>query len=129
MIWGSRMNRVYTLLLALSAVCAGTLPSSAWQAGREQVAAPSKMALPISDIHRRSRRSGRFANWCAYNCISVRGYRYSSLGAYNYRFMAYDQDIPAHYRWDRDASIQDNVLAPIHAQTGGRLLSAFEQVY
>jgi hypothetical protein len=86
--------------------------------------------LKVSDMRRyRHRGGGMFSQWCAYNCYSISPTHHGPLGAYGYRFFAYDQDIPAYYRWDRDASAVDNVLGRLYPYTGEFTLRAFETVY
>lgn len=76
------------------------------------------------------RRSGLFANWCAYNCRAVpRCYSGHCLGRYGYSHYAYDEDLPFPYRWDRDASPTDNALSFADPFTGEPVMRAFERIY
>lgn len=77
---------------------------------------------------RAHRGGGLFSNWCAYNCYRVSPCaRGRCLGRYHYSRYAYDQDLPFCYRYDRDGSAIDNVLATIHPYTGDPFLRTFER--
>jgi hypothetical protein len=73
----------------------------------------------IAKVHYRHRRhSGApYRNWCAYNCYAVPSGTLPPLGAYRYSQYRYDQDIPARYRWDGDASPIDNAFALVYPYT------------
>jgi hypothetical protein len=80
--------------------------------------------------HRRGHGSGAFRHWCAYNCYAAS--RHGSghaLGRYGYSAYAYDEDTPFRYRFDRDASLVDNIDAVIYAHTGEPVMRVFERVY
>jgi hypothetical protein len=87
-------------------------------------------AEPAKIRHHARRRGGLFSNWCAYNCYAVSPcYHGGCLGEYGYSRYAYDQDIPFHYRWDRDATPSDNVLAKTYPVTGEWFMRMFERTY
>ncbi len=103
-----------------------------------QTTAPSQVATAPTEIEpsARSRHSrhhrrhgGLFSNWCAYNCYAVPPCSHGCYGAYGYSRVPYDEDLPFHYRWDRDASIIDNPLALIYPYTGAPIMRAGEAVY
>jgi len=89
-------------------------------------AAPSQ-AIRVSNTGRyRGGRGDLFSNWCAYNCYRVSPCAQGGcFGRYHYSQYPYDEDLPFRYRWDSDASIQDNILA--RANTG--YLRFFERQY
>ncbi len=93
--------------------------------------APGYAAKPVSDTATRHRRgSGLFRNWCAYNCIAVpRCPNGHCLGEHGYSSYAYDEDGPAHYRPDWDASPTDHVGAFVYPFTVQPVTRAFEPVY
>ena len=77
---------------------------------------------------RHHRRGDLFSNWCAYNCYRVSPCaRGACLGRYHYSRYPYDEDLPFPYRWDRDASAVDNVLAAPQYLIGTPLLRAGER--
>jgi len=88
-------------------------------------------AKPVADTATRHRRgSGLFRNWCAYNCIAVpRCHDGRCLGEYGYSRYAYDEDLPAHYRPDWDASPTDNLGALVYPLTVQPITRAFEPIY
>jgi hypothetical protein len=88
-------------------------------------------AKPVADTATRHRRgSGLFRNWCAYNCTAVpRCHDGHCLGEYGYSRYAYDEDLPAHYRYDRDATPTDNLGALVYPLTVQPITRAFEPIY
>ena len=88
-------------------------------------------AKPVADTATRHRRgSGLFRNWCAYNCIAVpRCHDGRCLGEYGYSRYAYDEDLPAHYRYDPDAIPTDNLGALVYPLTVQPITRAFEPIY
>jgi hypothetical protein len=91
----------------------------------------SVAASGVTNVYHRVRAhrgGGLFSNWCAYNCYRVSPCaRGRCLGRYQYSRYAYDQDIPFCYRYDRDGSAIDNVLATIHLHAGAPYLRNFER--
>ncbi|MBT3070809.1 hypothetical protein KKP04_08010 [Rhodomicrobium sp. Az07] len=90
--------------------------------------APATVTSPIrvSDIGRSYGRGDLFSNWCAYNCYRVSPCAQGGCyGRYHYSQYPYDEDLPFRYRWDSDASIQDNILARLNPG----YLRAFERRY
>jgi hypothetical protein len=111
-------------LFALGGSAGALTPSQA------QVAHARTSVLKASDMTRYRRRGGgMFAHWCAYNCYAISPHYHGPLGAYGYRFLPYDQDIPTRYRWDHDASPVDNALGSIYPFTGEPGIRAFETIY
>ena len=88
-------------------------------------------AKPVADTATRHRRgSGLFRNWCAYNCIAVpRCHDGHCLGEYGYSRYAYDEDLPAHYRYDPDAIPTDNLGALVYPLTVQPITRALEPIY
>ena len=116
---------------ALSCLCASIVATVisvsaafAVNAPKVQIAGPADAIVKVSH----HRRGDIFSNWCAYNCYRVSPCaRGTCLGRYHYSHYAYDQDLPFPYRWDRDASPVDNVLAAPQYYIGAPLLSAGER--
>ena len=117
-----------TLLLLCAAVTAfATSGASALPMPKTGIAVTVDAAVKVSHRHR---HGGLFANWCAYNCYLVSPCaRGSCLGRYHYSRYPYDQDLPFHYRWDRDASAVDNVFAFVYPYTGEPLMRIGERTY
>ncbi len=116
---------------ALVSVCAAIVATivlvneaAALTAPKAQVSGLRSGIVKVSH-HRHG--GGLFGNWCAYNCYRVSPYARAPLGRYGYSQYAYDQDLPFPYRWDRDASPIDNVLAVPQYYIGGPLLRAGER--
>ncbi|MBJ7535050.1 hypothetical protein JDN40_13120 [Rhodomicrobium vannielii ATCC 17100] len=89
-------------------------------------AASPVQTIRVSDTGRHYGRGDLFSNWCAYNCYRVSPCAQGGCyGRYHYSQYPYDEDLPFRYRWDSDASIQDNILA--RANPG--YLRLFERQY
>ncbi|WKW52148.1 hypothetical protein [Rhodomicrobium lacus] len=88
--------------------------------------AAATQTIRVSDTGRHHGRGDLFSNWCAYNCYRVSPCAQGGcFGRYHYSQYPYDEDLPFRYRWDPDASVQDNILARFN--TG--YLRAFERQY
>ena len=117
---------------ALSCFCAAIVAMMLSVSGASAFSAPKAQITLVSDgivkvSHHRHRRGDLFGNWCAYNCYRVSRYARPPLGRYGYSQIPYDQDLPFPYRWDIDASVVDNALAPPQYYVGGPLLRAGER--
>lgn len=96
------------------------------QPALKRAAKPSSGA--IQTRHRRN--GGTFSNWCDYNCYAVpRSYACRRLGQYGHSRYAYDEDLPARYRWDHEASPTDNADAFLYRFTGEPAMRFFERIY
>jgi hypothetical protein len=99
-------------------------------ASRAQIPNAGTVAMKVRHHGYRHHHYGApYSNWCAYNCFAVRPGTRPPLGAYHYSQYPYDQDIPAHYRWDWDASPIDNALASAYPVTGEPFMRLFERSY
>lgn len=124
------MKKMIAVFVASVCLCAASASTHALTASQAQIAEARAAVVKASDIARYRRHGGgMFAHWCAYNCYAIGPFYRGPLGVYGYRFVPYDQDIPAHYRWDHDASPVDNVLGRLYPLTGEPGMRAFETVY
>lgn len=108
-----RMKALSFLSLAIAIML------SAGEASAHPAPKASIVASGMTKVYHRVRAhrgGGLFSNWCAYNCYRVSPCaRGRCLGRYHYSRYAYDQDIPFCYRYDRDGSAIDNLLATTSA--------------
>ena len=115
------------LCAAVVASIASVSEASALNAPAAPAAVARNPIVKVSDIRRHS-HGGIFSNWCAYNCYRVSpSAQPGTLGRYHYSQYAYDQDLPFHYRWDRDASPIDNVFGAAYPVAGEPVMRAFER--
>jgi hypothetical protein len=108
-----RMKALPLLSAVAIAIMLSPAGASAFPAPEASVAAS---VTKVTHRVRARRGGGLFSNWCAYNCYRVSPCaRGRCLGRYHYSRYAYDQDIPFCYRYDRDGSAIDNLLATTRA--------------
>ena len=122
------MNMLIRYTAALLAFAAFGSGADALPVSPVHAAKPATEAAKVSSFTRRHR--GLFSNWCAYNCYAVSRCRHGDcLGKYGYSRYAYDEDLPFHYRYDRDAIPTDNALGMAYPVTGEWFMRAFERTY